>query len=191
MTAEHVERPAEEKRSCAAMGRIWQESHFALVNACKSWNVAIRRQPHTLARAICMQQPCDLPSRPRVRNILAALAVWLALSVALVHSALPIAQPIVQPLLSGKWPAWPSGMARDVKVRNNFAYVAQGSGGMAVFDVSNPTNCVQVGGYDTSGESREIALVGNYAYVADGTGGLQVIDVSNPYFPTYAGIYDL
>ena len=32
MTAEHVEGLAEEKMSCAEMGRIWQEGYFALAD---------------------------------------------------------------------------------------------------------------------------------------------------------------
>jgi hypothetical protein len=51
---------------------------------------------------------------------------------------------------------------------------------LQVIDVSNPTNCVRVGGYDTSGSAYGVAVSGNYAYVADYTAGLQVIDVSNP-----------
>jgi hypothetical protein len=58
--------------------------------------------------------------------------------------------------------------------------VADEGGGFQVIDVSNPSNCVRVGGYDTSGDAFGVAVSGNYAYVADGGAGLQVIDVSNP-----------
>jgi hypothetical protein len=95
------------------------------------------------------------------------------------------AQPRLQALLPGKWPAWPRGSAYDVKVVGNYAYVALGEYGLAVFDVSTPTNCVQVGGCDTRGSAERVAVAGNYAYVADG--GLQVIDVSNPANPVRVG----
>ena len=71
----------------------------------------------------------------------------------------------------------------------NYAYVALGSGGLAVFDVSDPTNCVQVGGFDTSGSAVGVAVSGNYAYVADEYEGLQVVDVSNPADPVRVGGY--
>ena len=41
-----------------------------------------------------------------------------------------------------------------------------------MIDVSNPANCVRVGGYDTSGYAFGVAVSGNYAYVADGDCGL-------------------
>ena len=49
-----------------------------------------------------------------------------------------------------------------------------------MIDVSNPTNCVRVGGYKTRYNTVGVAVSGNYAYVADTYEGLQVIDVSNP-----------
>lgn len=79
--------------------------------------------------------------------MLAALAGCLAAGLAAAHAA----PPSLQPLLPGKWPALPRGNAYcDVKVVGNYAYAAICQGGLAVFDVSNPTNCVQVGGCDTS-----------------------------------------
>jgi hypothetical protein len=53
---------------------------------------------------------------------------------------------------------------------------------LQVIDVSDPTHCVQVGGYpvDWPEFAYGVAVAGNYAYVADGYAGLQVIDVSDP-----------
>jgi hypothetical protein len=50
--------------------------------------------------------------------------------------------------------------------------------GLQVIDVSNPTNCVRVGGYDTIGAATGVAVSGNFAYVAAAEAGLQVIDVA-------------
>jgi len=72
-------------------------------------------------------------------------------------------------------------------VSGNYAYVADGTNGLQVIDVRNPTNCVRAGGYDTSGYAEGVAVSGNYAYVADGDSGLQVIDVSNPANPVRVG----
>jgi len=62
-----------------------------------------------------------------------------------------------------------------VAVAGNHAYVADGSAGLQVIDVSNPTNCVRVNGYDTSGYAYGVAVAGNSVLVADGIPGLVVI----------------
>jgi hypothetical protein len=54
-----------------------------------------------------------------------------------------------------------------VAVAGNYAYVADGLAGLQVIDVSNPANCVRVGGHDTSGAAYDVEISGNYAYVAD------------------------
>ncbi len=74
------------------------------------------------------------------------------------------AQPRLEPLRTGRWPEFTYGAAaHDVKVVGKYAYVAMGYGGLAVIDVSNPTNCVRVGGWDTEGWGYSVAVVGNYA----------------------------
>ena len=55
-----------------------------------------------------------------------------------------------------------------------------------VFDISNPTNPVKVGAYDTPGSAQDVTVVGNNIYVADGEGGLvilQVRDLPKLYLP--------
>jgi hypothetical protein len=56
--------------------------------------------------------------------------------------------------------------------------VADLDGGLHAIDVSNPANCVRVGGYESWSVSS-VALSGNLAYLADGY-GLQIIDISDP-----------
>ncbi len=65
---------------------------------------------------------------------LALLAGCLAAGLAATHAAPPSLQ--LHPLGRGNWPALPrGGQATDVKVVGNYAYVALGSAGLAVFDV--------------------------------------------------------
>lgn len=87
---------------------------------------------------------------------------------------------------SSKWPPerdWGrGGFAYDVKVVGNYAYVAHGLAGLQVTDVSDPANCMRVGGYDTGRYvpdvyARDVAVSGNYAYLVSEEAGLQVIDV--------------
>jgi hypothetical protein len=80
----------------------------------------------------------------------------------------------------GNWPSSPN-YAYDVKVAEPYAYVALLHGGLAVLNVSNPTNLVCVGGYAKNNYyARDVAMAGNYAYLLDVDAGFQVIDVSNP-----------
>jgi hypothetical protein len=80
-----------------------------------------------------------------------------------------------------------------VAVAGDYAYVADGGGGLVVVDVSDPTNPTYAGGYGTHDYAHGVAVAGGYAYVADANGGLVVVgldsdddgvaDVSDP-FPT-------
>ncbi|MGB4978856.1 MAG: PA14 domain-containing protein, partial [Anaerolineae bacterium] len=81
------------------------------------------------------------------------------------------------------------GLIYDLVVANNVAYVADGSIGLQIIDVSNPANPVHRGGYDTPGDAWGIAVAGSLAYIADWGGGLQIIDVSNPANPVGRGGY--
>ena len=50
-----------------------------------------------------------------------------------------------------------------------------------MIDVKQPTNCVRVGGYDTSGW-RGVAVIGGRIYVADGKRAWWCCHVPNVYF---------
>ncbi len=76
-----------------------------------------------------------------------------------------------------------------VAVSGNFAYVARGSSGLRIYDVTNPATPVAVGHStnDFGGSAADVAVSGNYAYVANGADGLRVFDVSNPAAPFNVG----
>jgi hypothetical protein len=77
--------------------------------------------------------------------------------------------------------------ARAVTVVGNYAYAVGDT--LEIIDISNPSNPVFKGNYDTA-NALGIQVVGNYAYVADGDSGLQIINISNPFAPTLTGSYD-
>ena len=79
-----------------------------------------------------------------------------------------------------------SGIPHDVALQGNYAYVAA-QGALIIFDISNPSNPVQVGFYDTPGSAEGVAVSGSYAYVADWDQGLRVIDISDPENPVEVG----
>ena len=71
----------------------------------------------------------------------------------------------------------------DIAVAENRAYIAGGTSGFRVVDLSNPMSPALLGCLETPGVAVSVALDGDIAYVADGDSGLQVIDVSIPEFP--------
>jgi hypothetical protein len=83
------------------------------------------------------------------------------------------------------------GVPIDVEIVGDYAYIAGFLGyGLAVVDVSDPTNPIFNGWVSTIGEANDINLSGNYACIASWNGGLEIVDVSNPFNPTYVSQYD-
>jgi len=79
------------------------------------------------------------------------------------------------------------GFANNVKVNGNFAYVAAGSAGLQVVDVSDRTNPRIVASLATPGNANDLRVVGDRVYLAAGSAGLVIIDVTNPLTPTFLG----
>lgn len=69
------------------------------------------------------------------------------------------------------------GVAVGVDVVNNLAYVADGSLGASIFDISDKSNPVLKGTYSYANAfDVGITTVGNLAYVTDLYQGLKIID---------------
>ncbi|MHA2066546.1 MAG: hypothetical protein ACXABY_19415, partial [Candidatus Thorarchaeota archaeon] len=62
-----------------------------------------------------------------------------------------------------------TGNAFDVYVSGDYAYVADSASGLAVIDISDPTNPGTPVYEDTSGTASGVFVSGDYAYVATGT----------------------
>ena len=70
--------------------------------------------------------------------------------------------------------------SKAITVSGAYAYVANGSGGLRVFVVSNTTIANRVGTYAVTGPVKGVAMNGTTALAACNQNGLQVIDASNP-----------
>jgi len=81
------------------------------------------------------------------------------------------------------------GLAFDVAVAGDYAYVAAGDEGLHVIDLSEPGSPSVVVSYDPPGPALGVVVAGSYAYVAAGDEGLRIIDVSTPRSPTEVGLY--
>ncbi|MDO9026621.1 MAG: hypothetical protein Q7U87_01935, partial [bacterium] len=73
-------------------------------------------------------------------------------------------------------------------VSGTHAYVADGSAGLRVIDLSDPTSLTEVGSLNSPGPANRVAVAGSYAYVAADS-GVQVVNISNPAIPVQAGNY--
>jgi hypothetical protein len=93
-----------------------------------------------------------------------------------------------------------------VFVAGNYAYITNNSATgsclntsnsngceFRIYDISNPTNPVQVGGLDLPNTARGVMVVGRYAYVttSSATTGFRIIDISNPTNPTTVSVMSL
>ena len=72
---------------------------------------------------------------------------------------------------------------------DNLALVANGNGGVIVFDISNFRQPYRTGFIKPDGFARDVIVRGNYAYVAASHQGVVVFDISKPDFPE-VDVYD-
>ena len=76
-----------------------------------------------------------------------------------------------------------TGNAMDVYVSGDYAYVADYDSGLAIIDISDPTNPGTPIYENTTGIASSVYVSGNYAYIADELSGLAIIDISDPTNP--------
>lgn len=74
--------------------------------------------------------------------------------------------------------------AHGVAVQGNYVYVADGSGGLKVFNVTVPQNSLLAGQYTTNGDAQGVEVAGNFAYLSDAQKGWMIFDISTPTSPS-------
>lgn len=74
-------------------------------------------------------------------------------------------------------------VVRSICIVERRAYVAAGSAGFHIIDLTDSTNPSTIGTWDSPGSAEGVFVSGAYAYVADGPFGLRVLDLSNPASP--------
>lgn len=74
--------------------------------------------------------------------------------------------------------------AWNVQVIGNTAYVADGIGGLATVDVTDPFNPTYIARAVYGGNSEDLVVDSGIAYVAAGSAGLVLVDVSDPAAPS-------
>ncbi len=82
------------------------------------------------------------------------------------------------------------GSAQGVTVAGGLALVADGSSGLQIVDITDPSAPTLVGTYDTPGFAQGVTVAGDLALLADGSSGLQIVDITDPSSPMLLGTYD-
>jgi hypothetical protein len=84
------------------------------------------------------------------------------------------------------------GQARGTLKEGNIIYVANGTSGLQVLEVSSDGSLSQIGSYPPSngGRTRSLIKIDNYLYMANRVEGLVVLDVYNPANPQFIYSYD-
>ncbi len=78
------------------------------------------------------------------------------------------------------------GFANNVRVSGNYAYIAAGSAGFQVIDVTDRTQPRIVASLPIQGNANNLRVAGNTAYLLTSL-GLTTIDISNPLAPKFLG----
>jgi len=82
-----------------------------------------------------------------------------------------------------------TGNAFALAQSGHHLFLANGSAGFAVIDISNRTAPQLVATKTTSALAQDVVVSGNYAYVAVGSAGMDVFDISNPTAPVFLANY--
>ncbi|MBN2105110.1 choice-of-anchor D domain-containing protein [bacterium] len=78
------------------------------------------------------------------------------------------------------------GLALD----GNVLMVADGTGGLIFYNVSNPATATKITTVETANEMLDVTIFGDNAYVAEGTSGIRVVDISNSLEPVDQGLIE-
>jgi hypothetical protein len=84
-------------------------------------------------------------------------------------------------------PAYSAAYAHDIVAIGSYVYVANGSSGLQIVDVSNPEAPSIAASFSTGGSVYGLAVSGGYAYVAADGKGILIVDISTPTSPTLVG----
>lgn len=90
------------------------------------------------------------------------------------------------------WPAAQSevtGLVNswDVDLMGDYAYVADGAGGLAVVDVADPVAPLHLASMPTSGSATDVVIGGNLAVLCCGSAGIDVFNLDDPTNPLLVG----
>ncbi len=75
-------------------------------------------------------------------------------------------------------------------VKDDYAYLVEGSTGLVIVDMHDPENPVILSTFATAGPAQDVAVSGNYAFIAELDMGIRVVDISDPLSPQSAAWFN-
>ncbi len=82
------------------------------------------------------------------------------------------------------------GYAYSITLDNDRAYIACGTAGLKIVDISDPHSCSIIGSLSLSGSARGIFARRDTVFVASYTAGLHIVDACDPTSPTLISTFD-
>jgi hypothetical protein len=80
------------------------------------------------------------------------------------------------------------GYAEGIDISGDYAYIANGQGGLQIVHITDPESTYSVGSVATVRSAEGVAVRDNYAYITVGSGqGLVIVDIQDPSAPTMVG----
>ena len=92
---------------------------------------------------------------------------------------------ITQPAMAASYRL--DGEAKDVRLKGDYAYVAYGSKGLKVLDISNLNNICETDAITTYSNLDKLEIFDNDAYLIDSGSVVEILDVSAPSMPYRRG----
>lgn len=83
-----------------------------------------------------------------------------------------------------------SDLAYNLAIDSNYAYIANGTAGLVIVNISNPSSARIVARYPTPGLARDVAVAHGHAYVASST-GLSIFEATFPWDPSSASFVNI
>ncbi|MHA1821821.1 MAG: hypothetical protein ACTSU2_06090 [Promethearchaeota archaeon] len=74
--------------------------------------------------------------------------------------------------------------AYSLDIWGDFIFVAAGSAGVYMVNITDTSNIFMLFNYNTTGSAKDIMVSGDYVYVADGNNGLLCMPISIPFDPS-------
>ena len=83
------------------------------------------------------------------------------------------------------------GTSVSLAIKDHYLYIGVRSGGIGVFDISNPAEPEYVGQYEQSPfGAGDMSINGNYLYTSSAAPGLEVFDISDAENPEWVGFHE-
>jgi hypothetical protein len=80
-----------------------------------------------------------------------------------------------------------AGAGNGFHIAGNFAYLASWSGGLRIYDVTDPNQPREICNFKTPYSTWDVRVTGKHAYVMDSGASIHVLDVSDPAKPQEVG----